>query len=422
MKKFTLLLFFSLCYINVAAQWTEQYSGDTVIFKSVSAVDNNIAWFSGDIQRVYRTTNGGNNWNRTSTTGLPYPISLVNIFAINEKNALVAGTFTGDRTFVFRTSNGGNSWNQVFTQTNGFINSIWMADSMSGFIQGDPVNGRWSLWKTVNGGITWDSTGLYLPSDGDEYGFVNSMYLNSENGINSIWFGTNNYKVYYSNNYGSSWNSQITPASQYINSIWFSSPNSGMRGGSGTLKTSNSGHIWSSSSNIFSSGGIAGVDQKWWSIDYFMKNIFYSSDNGESWNIQFSSDSSQFTHISIARNFTNQYSVWAVGNPGKIFKYNTTVGISQNNSIIPTDYILSQNYPNPFNPVTVIDYIIPSSSFVKITLFDNIGKEVRVLVNEYKNKGSYSIKVDGNNLNSGIYFYTMKSNDFSSVRKMIIVK
>lgn len=422
LKTFLLFSFIFLFLQSIKAQWIEQYSGDTVNFKSVSAVDNNIAWISGDVQRVYRTTNGGTNWVRRSSNGIPYPLSLSNVFGVDENVALVAGTFNGDRTFVFRTSNGGASWVQVFSQQNGFINSIWMNNGLEGFMQGDPVDGRWSLWRTSNGGITWDSTGVYLPSNGDEYGYVNTMYITSENQNKSIWFGTDNFRVYHSSNYGSSWNIQATPNCQYIQALWFNDISNGMIGGSGIYSTSNGGLNWNFTSNMISTSGITGEGNKWWNIQSYGSNIYFSSNNGVNWVTQFQDTSIQFVDITIPRAHTKQYNVWAVGNPGKIFKFNSTVGIIQNNIAELEGYYLSQNYPNPFNPSTSISYRVPKNAFVKIELSDILGKIVSIILNEFKIAGSYTIDLDGSKLKSGIYFYKIESLNFTQVKKMVVIK
>lgn len=89
---------------------------------------------------------------------------------------------------------------------------------------------------------------------------------------------------------------------------------------------------------------------------------------------------------------------------------------------VPVNYSLSQNYPNPFNPVTNIKYTVPKNGTVTIKLYDITGKEVATLVNEVKSTGSYEIKVNAQNLASGVYFYRMTANDFVSVKKMSILK
>jgi hypothetical protein len=89
---------------------------------------------------------------------------------------------------------------------------------------------------------------------------------------------------------------------------------------------------------------------------------------------------------------------------------------------VPNYYSLEQNYPNPFNPSTKIKYTIPRAGDVKITVYDILGKEVAVLVNEYKNPGIYSIDFNASALSSGVYFYKIRAGDFTDTKKMLLIK
>ena len=88
----------------------------------------------------------------------------------------------------------------------------------------------------------------------------------------------------------------------------------------------------------------------------------------------------------------------------------------------PTEYKLSQNYPNPFNPNTTIEFIIPRSSLVKLSVYDILGKKVSTLVNEEKPAGSYKVDFNVANLPSGVYFYKIKAGNFVQTKKMIFMK
>jgi hypothetical protein len=98
------------------------------------------------------------------------------------------------------------------------------------------------------------------------------------------------------------------------------------------------------------------------------------------------------------------------------------VGISGNSNEIPVKYVLFQNYPNPFNPNTIISYGIPKASHVNLTVIDFLGRTVATLVNEYKQAGNYEYYFDGSNFASGVYIYKIESNDFTDVKKMILLK
>ncbi len=89
---------------------------------------------------------------------------------------------------------------------------------------------------------------------------------------------------------------------------------------------------------------------------------------------------------------------------------------------IPTVFALAQNYPNPFNPETSIRFSVPQESFVTVKVFNTLGEEVMTLVNEEKTAGTYNVSFNAKNLTSGIYFYTIKANDFTSTKKMILMK
>jgi len=89
---------------------------------------------------------------------------------------------------------------------------------------------------------------------------------------------------------------------------------------------------------------------------------------------------------------------------------------------IPQKFKLFQNYPNPFNPVTTIKYSIPERSFVSIKIYDVLGKEVSILVNEEKPAGSYEIRLNESVLTSGIYFYRLKAGSYVETKKMILLK
>jgi flagellar hook assembly protein FlgD len=103
---------------------------------------------------------------------------------------------------------------------------------------------------------------------------------------------------------------------------------------------------------------------------------------------------------------------------------NSSVNILKVSSenIVPNEYSLEQNYPNPFNPTTTIKFSIPEVSNVKLTIYNAIGQKVAEIVNSTMEPGSYSINWDATNVASGLYFYELNTNNFSSVKKMMLLK
>ncbi len=92
------------------------------------------------------------------------------------------------------------------------------------------------------------------------------------------------------------------------------------------------------------------------------------------------------------------------------------------NSEIPDAYLLSQNYPNPFNPSANIKFTMPKEGYVTLKVYNMIGSEVKTLVEGNHKAGAYDIYFDGSELSSGVYFYTLKTDEFTATRKMILIK
>lgn len=123
---------------------------------------------------------------------------------------------------------------------------------------------------------------------------------------------------------------------------------------------------------------------------------------------------------------------WSAGDRGRSTSWGTGVGyfamfsiptvIPNVNGNEPDNYKLSQNYPNPFNPVTKISYSIKEASNVKLVVYDLLGREVRTLVNEFEQPGTYEVVFNAEGLSSGIYFYKIFAGEFSDTKRMILNK
>jgi trimeric autotransporter adhesin len=110
-----------------------------------------------------------------------------------------------------------------------------------------------------------------------------------------------------------------------------------------------------------------------------------------------------------------------------IAKWGMTFGIKQISSEIPDKYSLKQNYPNPFNPTTNIKYQITNNSFVSLKIFDMLGKEVAILVNEKQSPGTYEVNWNTRQsgsatLPSGVYFYSLITDNYIDTKKMLMIK
>lgn len=97
------------------------------------------------------------------------------------------------------------------------------------------------------------------------------------------------------------------------------------------------------------------------------------------------------------------------------------VGVGETGGI-PTEFALSQNYPNPFNPVTSIKFALPQASQVSLVVYNLLGQQVALLVNEAREAGYHQVSLDGHTLSSGVYFYRLEAGSFVATRKLMLLK
>ncbi len=115
---------------------------------------------------------------------------------------------------------------------------------------------------------------------------------------------------------------------------------------------------------------------------------------------------------------SNWLTSWTQWDP----KNYATVSVQTISNEVPSAFVLNQNYPNPFNPSTKINFSLPKAGFVTLKVYDLTGKEVSSLVNENLNIGTYGVDFNAAALTSGIYFYTLNTENFSETKKMMLIK
>ncbi|PKL90422.1 MAG: hypothetical protein CVV23_00795 [Ignavibacteriae bacterium HGW-Ignavibacteriae-2] len=115
---------------------------------------------------------------------------------------------------------------------------------------------------------------------------------------------------------------------------------------------------------------------------------------------------------------------YGYSSPSPIFKFqiNTVSGIDEEGFNLPVAYNLYQNYPNPFNPVTQITFDIPEDGFTSLKIFNSLGQQVGQLINKNLTAGKYSFEFNANNLPTGIYIYSLNSNNNRFTKKMVLIK
>jgi hypothetical protein len=100
---------------------------------------------------------------------------------------------------------------------------------------------------------------------------------------------------------------------------------------------------------------------------------------------------------------------------------NPVLSVHESNSN-PINFSLEQNYPNPFNPSTTIQYVLSSSSYITLRLYDLLGREIKILDDGFRSKGQHSISFHADNLTSGTYFYRLNANGYVETKKILLLK
>jgi hypothetical protein len=199
----------------------------------------------------------------------------------------------------------------------------------------------------------------------------------------------------------------------------------GFAGESAAVTSTNAGVNWSALT-VLGTGSIYGFNAVSGRVWYGRGNIVYSStNNGTSFVAGYTGTVGATYQALSIKGFGTAIRGWAVSNTGLIAMYDETgivLGSTPNTTSIPSTFTLNQNYPNPFNPVTKISFALPKAGFVTLKVYDLLGKEVSTLVNQEMNAGSYNVDFNGAKLSSGLYFYKLETNGFSSVKKMMLVK
>jgi hypothetical protein len=157
--------------------------------------------------------------------------------------------------------------------------------------------------------------------------------------------------------------------------------------------------------------------------------VFLSSNNGISWTAVNAGLTSTFVRA-LAESGTNLFAasgsnIFAGTHDGGVWRRPLSEMITdvvQGGSEMPTGYALQQNYPNPFNPTTTIKFELPQTSEVRLSVYDLLGREVSVVVNEKRNAGVHEVKFDGTGLSSCVYFYRIQAGDFTQTKRLLLLK
>jgi hypothetical protein len=147
--------------------------------------------------------------------------------------------------------------------------------------------------------------------------------------------------------------------------------------------------------------------------------VFLSNDNGNSW-IQTGLTDGWVTALVV-----RDSSLFAGTQGNGVWRrplYEMITSTDPVRSEMPCEFFLWQNYPNPFNPSTTIKYELPEASVVRLNVYDMLGREVSVVVNERRDAGVHQVKFDGSGLSSGVYLYSLQAGTFVQTRKLLLLQ
>jgi hypothetical protein len=368
------------------------YNGRTMCLGSTGKIFASY-WPYPSTEGCYYSTNGGLNWTNLYTLGASN-----NIFAIATKNNDNI-IFLGTRDGVRRSTNGGSSFINL---TSGFAAGAWIYDldisSNGNYIAAGTSKG---VYVSSNNGDTWVPVAGITQSD--TIYSVNFRTFNTADGQSEkLNAGSSGGKLF-----------ETTDPDFLAAVIVYAF----------IAKVSEISYVNDATL------GLIGLALSDFGFDNSTGSGFaYSTDGGVTWTQNNTGITNSAKTSALAYRSTGSTAQFYTGlfenqnNGAKIFGQSFVIGIQQVSSYIPEKYSLSQNYPNPFNPATNIEFAIPQSGFVKLTVYDGIGREVETLVNKDLKAGIYKADWNASKYSSGIYYYRIASGNFIETKTMILVK
>jgi len=380
---------------------TALFPGGGADVTGVYFINDNTGWAVGQVSLIRKTTNGGVNWltqdwpPRSGAGEFYYSVHF-----FNTNTGIVTGEYDSpyNQGYIIRTTNGGTNWAQVYISTDSnysetsLLRQFWINND-TGWFAGDNI-----LLKSTDRGNTFINFYSHVPPTQNGYnGFFDLYFVNKDTG----WICGGNLdsrNIYKTTNAGLNWTFQDNPVAHYyypqIDGIIFISPDTG----------------WASS---------------------YVGLIIVTTNGGTTWLVDDATNewSVYFTKYQSTK-------VWLGAFPGYIFYnvVNTPIGIANHNWNTVESFKLYQNYPNPFNPATKIKFSISDgyqagALFVKLTIFDVLGRQVAVLLNQELKPGTYELNWDGTNYPSSVYFCELRTSnssnseeDFIQIIKLVLLK
>jgi photosystem II stability/assembly factor-like uncharacterized protein len=421
MKKMLLILFFAFCLLPFAlqSQWVQQTVPVSKPITGIKFLNTQTGWActsntGGGPNEAYilHTTDSGVNWFIQYSA----PLITFNAICVIDANNILAGGDSTSRAKFSKTTNGGLNWIDIQSPVNMSIRDMVFLNKDSGYTCSNVGPGA-DVRTTTNGGLNW-----IVRTNGIASQTQRIFFLNYTTG----YCAANNTELYKTINAGLNWNS-IYNSPELFFSMYFMNEITGWAGFAGGKVgfTTNGGINWTiqqpfplnstNTTDIYFINFNTGFAGTGWS-----QKILKTTNGGINWGYQVVPTGS--LRISIV----DSLNCWAADigishttNGGGTITY---VGINNISTEIPGSYKLYQNYPNPFNPVTNFKIDISENAFVKITIYDILGRIIKIELDDYLRAGTYSVNFNAASLPSGTYFYRLIANNFSETKKMLLIK
>lgn len=402
-----------------AGEWTFKIL-DTGRLNDVFFVNEWTGWVVGDSGKIFKTTDGGDSWNPQPRVTL-FPLYAVSFVDSNTGYA-VGGTNT-----IIKTTDGGAGWSLLTVPDAPVWVGVHFADAQTGWIQDSPTLGDGIVRTTTDGGSTW--------SDLTTVGSVWDMYFREGT---QGWISRPDTISHTPD--GTNWSHSGVTSQWTIDQVAYPTDSvaygltlfNALAGFSYVSKSTDGGALWDTVASfstpvrdIFFLDALEG-----WATGgaHGGGTIDHTTDGGSTWVREVSLGAGHPLYgLLMKSRFVDNTHGWAVGftfipSQCLVARYQDPSTGIDGSPALASEYSLAQNYPNPFNPTTRIDYALPASGTVNISVFNILGQKVAELVNGFQQPGHNSVVFDATRFPGGVYTCRIIAGSFTDTRKMILLK